>query len=95
MVILALVAAQAADFLTFVPMVERFGIGAEMNPLVVYLYSHGLPTLAFFKIVTTLYGVLVYVVVVPTHPRLGRLVIGFGILLGSIGALSNVLTYFA
>ena len=93
--ILALITAQAADFLTFVPMVERHGIGAEMNPIAVYLYSHGLPVLAFFKLATTLYAALVYVVVVPTHPRLGRLVIGFGILLGSIGALSNVLTYFA
>ena len=37
-----LVAAQAADYVTFLLMVEAHGLGAERNPIVAAIAGHGL-----------------------------------------------------
>ena len=44
-----LVAAQAADYLTFMVMVETHGLGAERNPIVAAIASEGLWLLTVAK----------------------------------------------
>jgi hypothetical protein len=45
-----LVATQTADYLTFLLMVDAHGLGAERNPIVVAMASHGLGVLTAAKV---------------------------------------------
>jgi hypothetical protein len=88
-----LVSAHAADYLTFLVMVARHGIGAEANPIVVTLAEqHGLLLLTAAKASVVLLMAATFFVVGRSRPRLAAATLSVGVLLGSLGALSNVAT---
>jgi len=90
--------AQFFDFGTFVVMIQRYGPGAEANPLVTgILIDLGLPAAALAKIALVTLIASVSVLLAhrsrsDLHRRTAGVVIGTAILAGLIGGGSNALT---
>lgn len=88
-----LVAAHAADYLTFLVMIIRHGLDAEANPIVVRLAEdHGLLLLTLAKVSVVVLMASVVMVVVRTRPRLAATTLSVGIVVGGFGAVSNLAT---
>jgi hypothetical protein len=88
-----LIFAHIADYVTFVFMVLLHGLDEELNPLVATLAAeYGLAVLTVAKFATVLLVATVFLVVGRTHPRIGGAVLVFGVLVGGLGAFSNILT---
>ena len=89
--IAALAGAQLFDFVSFLAMVGRHGLGSELNPLVVAVADNfDLRGLAIAKLAMLAYvGVTVYLVA-RRHPRLATGVVFVGIAAGTLGGLSNL-----
>jgi hypothetical protein len=88
-----LILAHAADYVTFLVMVGRHGIGTELNPLVVKLaVDHGVLILTLAKTSAVLLVASTFLVVGRTRPRLAGSVLVLGVVLGGLGALSNLAT---
>jgi hypothetical protein len=88
-----LIIAHVADYTTFMVMVARHGLDSELNPLVVTLAAdHGLVLLTMAKFATVLLVASVFLVVGRTRPRLAATVLVFGVLVGGLGAFSNIIT---
>ena len=90
----ALVLAHLFDLLSFVEMIGRHGLDAELNPLVVYLHGMvGVPGLAVAKMLSVAIGGTVFVILAPQRRRLAMVVLMFGIGAGLLGGVSNVATW--
>lgn len=88
-----LILAHIADYSTFIVMVARHGLNAEANPLVATLHAEwGLALLTVAKFATVLFVAATFLIVVRTRPRLGVMVLAFGIFIGGLGAISNIAT---
>jgi adenine deaminase len=88
-----LIIAHLADYTTFLVMVHRHGTGAELNPIVTSLISEwGLSLLTVAKFSTVLLLASVVIIVGRTRPRMAAGVLTIGILVGGLGALSNLAT---
>lgn len=88
-----LILAHLADYVTFVLMVARHGLQAEVNPIVATIaQDHGLLLLTLAKVATVLLVASVFLVVGRTRPRLAAGVLLFGVLVGGLGAFSNIAT---
>jgi hypothetical protein len=88
-----LIIAHVADYTTFVVMVARNGLGSELNPLVVTLaQDYGLALLTVAKFATVLLVAAVFLVVGRTRPRVAGAVLAFGVLIGGLGAFSNIIS---
>ena len=88
-----LILAHIADYSTFVIMVARHGLDAEANPLVATLHAEwGLALLTVAKFATVLFVAATFLIVGRTRPRLGAMVLAFGIFIGGLGAISNIAT---
>jgi hypothetical protein len=86
-----LILAHAADYVTFLAMVMRHGLNAEANPLVVTLArEHGILLLTLAKVSAVLLVASTFLVVARTRPKLAGSVLVIGVVLGSVGALSNI-----
>jgi hypothetical protein len=86
-----LIFAHAADYVTFLAMVMRHGLSAEYNPLVVTLArEHGILLLTLAKVSAVLLVASTFLVVARTRPKLAGSVLVIGVVLGSVGALSNI-----
>jgi hypothetical protein len=86
-----LILTHGADYLTFLVMVLRHGISAEMNPIVATLaQEHGLLLLTLAKSAAVLLVASTFLVVSRTRPRIAGSVLGIGVILGGVGAMSNV-----
>lgn len=86
-----LVFMHALDYVTFLAMVVRRGIGAEFNPIVVRIAEdYGLALLTMGKAAAVLLVVTTFLVVARSRPRLAAGVLVVGILVGGMGALSNL-----
>jgi hypothetical protein len=86
-----LIFAHVADYSTFVVMVMRNGLESEMNPLVTRIaVEYGLELLTVAKFATVLLVAAVFLVVGRTRPRMAAAVLTFGVLVGGLGALSNI-----
>ncbi len=86
-----LILAHAADYVTFLVMVARHGLGAELNPIVVKLAEdHGVLILTLAKTSAVLLVASTFLVVGRTRPRLAGSVLVLGVVLGGMGALSNL-----
>jgi hypothetical protein len=86
--------AQAADLLTFAAAVDRYGPIGEANPVMRGLYQWaGTPGVAAAKAGIILFGILVaYAMVGARAPLwLPILVLAFGILVGALGATTNLI----
>jgi hypothetical protein len=80
-----LVVAQAADYLTFLVMVETHGLGAERNPIVVAMASHGLWMLTTAKAALVVLVTSVFLVIRLRRPGAARLTLRFAIGVGAMG----------
>jgi hypothetical protein len=90
----ALVLAHLFDLLSFVEMIGRHGLDAELNPLVVYLHGIvGVPGLAMAKAISVGIGASVFVILAPHRRRLAMSVLLFGVGAGLLGGVSNVATW--
>ena len=88
-----LILAHVADYATFMVMVARHGLGAELNPLVVLILEDwGLVLLTITKLLTVLLVASVFLVVARERPRLAGGVLAFGVFVGVFGAFSNLIT---
>jgi hypothetical protein len=89
----ALILAHVADYATFLVMVARGGLGAEANPIVATLLGDwGLALLTVAKFATVLLVASVFLIVGRERPRMASGVLAFGVMIGALGAFSNVLT---
>ncbi len=94
--LMTVVVAQLFDFGTFVEMVRRVGVGAEMNPLVATLFNgYGTPAVALAKAALVLLVVSLAVATMRSSRRVrvaaGTLPVGLAIVAGLIGGISNAL----
>jgi Domain of unknown function (DUF5658) len=88
-----LITAHIADYVTFVMMVARHGLGTELNPVVATIAEDGgLALLTVAKFSTVLLVAAVFLVLARTRPKLAGGVIAFGVLVGAVGAYSNIIT---
>ncbi len=88
-----LIIAHIADYTTFLVMVDRRGLQAELNPLVVtILADHGLALLTVAKFATVLLVAAVFLIVGRTRPKVAAGVLMFGVFIGGLGAFSNIAT---
>ena len=88
-----LILAHVADYATFMVMVARHGLGAELNPLVVLILEDwGLALLTITKLLTVLLVASVFLVIGRERPRLAGGVLAFGVFVGAFGAFSNLVT---
>lgn len=86
-----LIAAHVADYTTFVVMVLEHGLGAEANPIVATIaQEYGFMLLTLAKFATVLLVASTFLVVGRTRPKMAAVVLAFGILIGGMGALSNI-----
>lgn len=86
-----LILAHAADYLTFMVMVARHGLGAELNPIVVKIaVEHGLLLLTLAKTSAVLLVASTFLVVARTRPRVAGGLLAAGVVLGGLGAMSNL-----
>jgi hypothetical protein len=84
--------AQLEDLVTFLIMVRLLGPGAELNPLALELHDGGLLMVLAAKLTVWALVAAIAATIAPTRPGLARFVVGFGILVGLLGAFSNLLT---
>ena len=88
-----LILAHVADYTTFVLMVVRNGIGFEINPIVAMIAEdYGLPLLTVAKFATVLLVAATFLIVGRTRPKVAASVLVIGIMVGSLGAVSNLAT---
>lgn len=88
-----LVAAHLFDFASFVVMIGRHGLGAELNPIVVALAEgFGLPGLTLAKVASVAFLGTVVVVLAPRHRRMATVILSVGIGAGLLGGISNLAT---
>ena len=88
-----LVFAHVADYTTFIVMVARHGIGTELNPIVATIaQDYGLALLTVAKFSTVLLVATTFLVVSRTRPRVAATVLGVGVFIGGLGAVSNIVT---
>jgi hypothetical protein len=91
--IFILVIAHFFDWASFVVMISRHGLGAEGNPLVVHVATEwGLTGLTLTKIAAVALSCAVFAVLLPKNRKLAMLVLAFGVLAGTFGTLSNVIS---
>ena len=92
---LALLAtAQLFDYVSFMVMIERHGLGAELNPIVVAIAdSVGLLGLTVVKGAAVVFLASTALLLLPRRPNVAFGVLGVGIVLGVVGGVSNVMTF--
>jgi hypothetical protein len=91
--IVVLILAHAMDYATFVVMVLRHGLGSEMNPIVAMLAADfGMELLTAAKVASVLLVAATFLVLTRSRPFLARAVLVVGILVGGLGAYSNIIT---
>ena len=88
-----LILAHAMDYVTFLAMIVRHGINMELNPLVSALArDYGLTLLTAAKVAAVLLVAATFMHLARTHPRAARSVLGVGIVVGTLGAFSNIVS---
>ena len=88
-----LAAAHFLDWATFLVMVGRHGLDAELNPLVIYLFERsGVVGVTLAKLSAVLFAAGAAGVIIRRRPTMAGVVLGFGIGGGLLGAFSNLLT---
>ena len=89
-----LIIVHVTDYVTFVFMVGRGGLGTEMNPLVATIAEDwGLALLTVAKFATVLLVAATFLIVGRSRPRLAAGVLAFGVFIGSLGTMSNIATF--
>ena len=85
--------AQLFDYVSFMVMIERHGLAAELNPIVVALAENlGLVGLTLVKVGAVAFLGFSVLLLMPRRPHVAVGVLSVGVILGVIGGVSNVLT---
>lgn len=94
LVALALLAvAQLFDYVSFLVMIERHGLAAELNPIVVTIQQNvGMVGLTVVKAAAVVFLASTATLLMPRRPAVAFGVLVVGIVLGIAGGLSNVMT---
>jgi hypothetical protein len=81
------------DYASFLVMVDRHGLAAEANPIVVQLAEGaGLPGLTLAKVLTVGFAAVLLTVIAPRRKRLAMGLFVFGVGAGLLGGISNIAT---
>ena len=88
-----LAVAQLFDYVSFMVMIERHGLAAELNPIVIALAnSVGLVGLTLVKAGAVLFLAFAVLLLMPRRRHVAVAVLAVGVVLGVIGGVSNVMT---
>ena len=88
-----LAAAQLFDYVSFMVMIERHGLAAELNPVVIALAnSVGLVGLTLVKAGAVLFLAFAVLLLMPRRRHVAVAVLAVGVVLGVVGGVSNVMT---
>ena len=79
------------DYASFLVMIDRHGLSAEANPIVVQLANvSGLPGLTLAKIATVGLAALLMILIAPRRKKLAMGLLMFGVAAGLLGGISNI-----
>jgi hypothetical protein len=85
--------AQLFDYVSFMFMIERHGLAAELNPIVVTLAENlGLVGLTLVKVGAVAFLGFSVLLLMPRRPHVATAVLAVGVILGVVGGVSNVMT---
>ena len=85
--------AQLFDYVSFMFMIERHGLDAELNPIVVALADNvGLIGLTLVKVGAVAFLGFAVLLLMPRRPHVATGVLAVGVVLGVVGGVSNVMT---
>ena len=88
-----LAVAQLFDYLTFMVMIDRHGLAAELNPIVVALANNvGLFGLTMVKAGAVVFLGFAVLLLMPRRRHAATVVLSVGVVLGVVGGVSNVMT---
>ncbi len=89
--LVALVAAHAFDYLSFLVMTAKHGMAAEANPVVIQLAEmFGLPGLTIAKLASVAFLASVVIIAAPHRRRMAAVLVAIGITAGMVGGVSNI-----
>lgn len=90
--LLLLAFAQLFDYVSFMVMIERHGLAAELNPIVVALHDNlGMLGLTVAKASAVVFLASSATLLMPRRPTVAFGVLVVGIVLGVVGGMSNVM----
>ena len=79
------------DWASFLVMIARHGLEAEANPIVVALVQEvGVTGVTVAKVATVVFAAGLAMLIAPQRPRMAMVVLTFGVVVGMIGGISNV-----
>lgn len=85
--------AQLFDYVSFMVMIERHGLAAELNPIVVALANNvGLFGLTLVKAGAVVFLAFAVLLLMPRRRHVAVAVLTVGVVLGVVGGVSNVMT---
>ncbi len=88
-----LAVAQLFDYVSFMIMIERHGLAAELNPIVVALADNiGLIGLTLVKAGAVIFLAFAVLLLMPRRRHVATAVLTVGVILGVVGGISNVMT---
>ena len=88
-----LAVAQLFDYVSFMIMIERHGLAAELNPIVVALADNvGLIGLTLVKAGAVIFLAFAVLLLMPRRRHVATAVLTVGVILGVVGGVSNVMT---
>jgi hypothetical protein len=88
-----LAVAQLFDYVSFMIMIDRHGLAAELNPIVVALASNvGLIGLTAVKAGAVIFLAFAVLLLMPRRRHVAIAVLTVGVVLGVVGGVSNVMT---
>jgi hypothetical protein len=80
------------DWASFMVMIDRHGLAAEANPIVVTVFEQtGLTGVTIAKVASIAFAALLALLILPARRRLGMGLITFGVVAGLFGGLTNML----
>ncbi len=88
-----LAVAQLFDYVSFMVMIDRHGLAAELNPIVVALANNvGLIGLTAVKAGAVIFLAFAVLLLMPRRRHVAIAVLTVGVVLGVVGGVSNVMT---
>lgn len=81
------------DWASFMVMIDRHGLSAEANPIVVSVFQEtGVPGVTIAKLATVAFAAVLALVILPHRRRVAMGLLTFGVAAGLFGGLTNIAT---
>ena len=94
LVIGILALAHIFDWVSFLVMIARHGVGAEANPIVVQVLDElGIPGVTLAKLATVVFAASLAVLLAPKRRQVAMVLLTFGVVAGVVGGITNVATF--